>query len=346
MANRAGAAKKRPTIAEIATRAGVSAGAVSYALNGRPGVSDETRARVIRIADEIGWVPSSAARALRGGGARTVGLIITREPTVLRVEPFFMSFVAGIEQVISARGYALMLHVTPDTRQALATYQQWWSARRVDGVFLTDLTFDDERVGLLNDIGLPAVVVGDPLYAGGAPAVWSDDPRTAETAVQWFADLGHRRIGHVAGPASFVHTRVRSEAMRRECQRRGIELVAEVNTDYTYASGTAACETLLKLPKPPTAIVFDNDVTALAGVRAVIGAGLRVPEDISILAWDDSPLCELSDPPLSALSRDVSAYGADAAEVLLELVERGEASSVKASDATVVERKSVGPSPT
>lgn len=342
MATRGGAAKKRPTISEIATRAGVSAGAVSYALNGRPGVSAETRARIVHIADEIGWVPSSAARALRGGAAHTVGLVITREPAVLRVEPFFMSFVAGIEQVISDRGYALMLHVTPDARQALATYQQWWSARRVDGVFLTDLTLDDERLGLVNEIGLPAVIVGDPLYAGGAPAAWSDDARIAETAVQWFADLGHRRIAHVTGPASYVHTRVRSEAMRRQCQRRGIELIAEVDTDYTYASGTAACEAVIRLPQRPTAIVFDNDVTALAGVRAVIDAGLRVPEDISILAWDDSPLCELSDPPLSALSRDVSAYGAEAAAVLLELIERGESASVKAADATVIERKSVG----
>lgn len=343
MVARKASTKKHPTISEIAERAGVSAGAVSYALNGRPGVSEETRARIVRIADEIGWVPSSAARALRGGGARTVGLVITREPAVLRVEPFFMSFVAGIEQVISDRGYALMLHVTPDERQALATYQQWWSSRRVDGVFLTDLTLDDARLGLTQEIGLPAVVVGDPLYAGDAPAAWSDDARIAETAVQWFADLGHRRIGHVTGPATYVHTRVRSEAMRRECQRRGIELVTEVETDYTYASGSAACEALLGLRNPPTAVVFDNDVTALAGVRAVIGAGLRVPEDISILAWDDSPLCELSDPPLSALSRDVSAYGAEAATILLALIENGESASVKASDAALVMRKSVGP---
>lgn len=345
MVTRRVSAKKHPTISEIAERAGVSAGAVSYALNGRPGVSEETRARIVRIADEIGWVPSSAARALRGGGALTVGLVITREPAVLRVEPFFMSFVAGIEQVISARGYALMLHVTPDTRQALATYQQWWSSRRVDGVFLTDLTLDDERLGLVQDIGLPAVAVGDPLYAGESPAAWSDDARIAETAVKWFADLGHRSIGHVTGPASYVHTRVRSEAMRRECQRLGIDLVAEIATDYTYASGTEACETLLTLQQRPTAIVFDNDVTALAGVRAVVAAGLRVPEDMSILAWDDSPLCELSDPPLSALSRDVSAYGGEAATILLELIEKGASSSVKASDAALVIRKSVGPSP-
>jgi len=331
----------RPTIAEIATRAGVSSGAVSYALNGRPGVSDATRARILLIAKEVGWVPSSAARALRGGGAATVGLVITREPSDLGVEPFFMSFVAGIEQVISDRGFALMLQVTPRKEQELATYRTWWSARRVDGIFLTDLKVDDERLELLARIGLPAVVVGDPSYAGGATAVWSDDAQAAQAAVARLHELGHLRIAHVAGPASFVHTRVRSEAIRRECHNRGMQLVGEVNTDYTLASGTQACEVLLSQPEPPTAIVFDNDVTALAGVRVARAAGLRVPEDLSILAWDDSPLCEVSEPPLSALRRDVLAYGASAATVLLDLVQHGTASSVRTEGATLVERRSL-----
>lgn len=102
MAGRAGA--KRPTITEIARLTGVSPGAVSFALNGRPGVSEETRARILGVAREIGWVPSTAARALRGGGTATIGLVITREPAMLGVEPFFMRFVAGIEQAITDRG--------------------------------------------------------------------------------------------------------------------------------------------------------------------------------------------------------------------------------------------------
>jgi len=120
-----------------------------------------------------------------------------------------------------------------------------------------------------------------------------------------------------------------------------MQLVGEVNTDYTLASGTQACEVLLSQPEPPTAIVFDNDVTALAGVRVARAAGLRVPEDLSILAWDDSPLCEVSEPPLSALRRDVLAYGASAATVLLDLVQHGTASSVRTEGATLVERRSL-----
>ncbi len=336
---------RRPTIAEIASRSGVSSGAVSYALNGRPGVSDETRARIVAIAAEVGWVPSNAARALRGGGASTVGLVITREPSDLGVEPFFMAFIAGIEQVLSERGFALMLQVTARKEQELETYRNWWSARRVDGIILTDLKVDDERLDLISRIGLPAVVVGDPTFAEGATTVWSDDAQAAESAVERLSQLGHRRIAHVAGPAQFAHTRVRSEAMRRECYRRSMSVAGEVNTDYSLASGTQACEDFLSLPEPPTAIVFENDVTALAGLRVARAAGLRVPEDLSILAWDDSPLCEISEPPLSALRRDVPSYGASAATVLLDLIKHGEADSVRAEGATLVERGSLAPAP-
>ena len=332
---------RRPTIAEIASRSGVSSGAVSYALNGRPGVSDETRARIIAIAEEIGWVPSNAARALRGGAASAIGLVIAREPSDLGVEPFFMAFIAGIEQVLSEHGFALMLQVTARKEQELATYRNWWSARRVDGIILTDLKVDDERLALLAGIGLPAVVVGDPAYANGATTVWSDDAHAAQAAVERLSRLGHTRIAHVAGPAQFAHTRVRSEAMRRECHERGMAMLGEINTDSSLAAGTQACEDLLSLPEPPTAIVFDNDVTALAGLRVARSAGLRVPDDLSILAWDDSPLCEISEPPLSALRRDVPSYGASAATVLLHLIQHGEAVSVRADSAQLVERGSL-----
>ncbi len=334
---------RRPTIADIAARAGVSSGAVSYALNNRPGVSDETRARILQVAREVGWVPSTAARALTGVGSATVGLVITREPAVLGVEPFFMAFVAGIEQVLSANDYALLLHVTPDQGREVATIESWWSARRVDGVFLTDMRVDDPRVEQVVRIGLPAVVVGDPTAAAGLPAVWSDDAHAAEEAVRRLVRDGHRRIGHVAGPKDLVHTQVRSAAIRAACREHGIRLAGELHTDYSLESGAAAVRRLLRRAEPPTAVVFDNDLTALAAVQAAAEAGLRVPEDLSVIAWDDSPLCRLTNPPLTALSRDVSAYGADAARVLLASVRGEEPASVRSSVPVLVERGSLAP---
>lgn len=333
----------RPTIAQIAARTGVSAGAVSYALNGRPGVSEQTRERIIAVANELGWMPSNAARALRGGGTATIGLVITRDPAMLGVEPFFMSFVAGIEQVISDQGYALLLQVTPNPEREAKTYREWWSSRRVDGVFVTDLTVDDPRLDALDQLGLPAVVVGDPEHAGGHPAVWSDDAGAAHLAVHRLAELGHRRIAHVAGPREFVHTQVRSGAIAEAARRLGIESVGEINTDYTLEAGRAASEDLLNRAEPPTAIIFDNDLTALGAVRAARARGVSVPKDLSVLAWDDSPLCQLSEPPLSALSRNVSDYGAAAARALLALVKSGERNSVATGAPQLIDRGSLAP---
>lgn len=336
----------RPTIAEIAKLAGVSAGAVSYALNGRPGVSDETRQRIVDVAHEVGWVPSTAARALRGGGTATLGLVITREPDILGIEPFFMSFVAGIEKVISERGYALLLQVTPDPERALQTYREWWSARRVDGIFVTDLAVNDPRLPMIDEIGVPVVVVGDPEYAHGLPAVGSDDAAAANAAMERLAELGHRRVAHVAGPERYVHTLVRSRAMARAGERLGLEVIAEVNTDYSLAAGATACEQLLDATNPPTAMVFDNDLTAVGAVRAATTRGVDIPGQLSILAWDDSPLCQLTMPALSALSRDVSAYGADAAKMLLDVVNGAtEVESVRSSVARLVDRGTLGPAP-
>ena len=337
------ASQGRPTIAQIAERTGVSAGAVSYALNGRPGVSEQTRERIMAVANELGWMPSNAARALRGGGTATVGLVITRDPAMLGVEPFFMAFVAGIEQVISEQGYALLLQVTPDPDREANTYREWWSSRRVDGVFVTDLTIDDPRLTALDKLGLPAVVVGDPAHATGHATVWSDDAGAAQIAVAKLAELGHRRIAHVAGPRAFVHTQVRSEAIAEAARRLGIQSIGEINTDYTLEAGRAACEKLLSSPEPPTAMIFDNDLTALGAVRGARARGVSVPGDLSILAWDDSPLCQLSEPPLSALSRNVSDYGAAAARALLALVKTGERDSVPTGVAQLIDRGSLAP---
>lgn len=342
MAARVGGAR-RPTIADIAARAGVSSGAVSYALNNRPGVSDETRARILEVARAAGWVPSAAARALSGVGSATVGLVITRDPSVLGVEPFFMAFVAGIEEVLSANGYALLLQVTPRAAQEVETYRAWWSAGRVDGVFVTDLRAADPRLAQLGDLGLPAVVVGDPSEAQGLPAVWSDDAQAAVQAIERLAAFGHRRVAHVAGPQEFVHTRVRSRALHEACRERGMELLVNEHTDYTLEAGADATRILLDRAQRPTAIVFDNDLTALAGVGVAAERGLRVPDDLSVVAWDDSALCRLTTPPLSALSRDVSAYGADAARALLELVREGTAQTLRSSIPVLVDRGSIGP---
>ena len=135
---------KRATIADIAQRAGLSKGAVSYALNGLPGVSEATRQRVLKLAAEMGWRPNSAARALSASRAGALGLVMARPASTLGVEPFFMKLLSGIENTLAARSTALLLQVVPDHDAEVEAYRRWWAERRVDGIFLIDLRVEEE----------------------------------------------------------------------------------------------------------------------------------------------------------------------------------------------------------
>src|SRR6185295_3034881 len=185
---------KRPTIADIARRAGVSKGAVSYALNGQAGVSEATRSRIRAIAEELGWSPNSAARALAGAAAYAVGLAICRPARVLGIEPFFMELISGLEAELSARSYALTLQVVADPVAEVEVYRRWWAERRVDGVILVDLRHNDPRVPELEKLGLPAVVIGDPRGAGNLSGIWADDTGALTDVVEYLVALGHRQI--------------------------------------------------------------------------------------------------------------------------------------------------------
>ncbi|MHA6522801.1 LacI family DNA-binding transcriptional regulator [Tessaracoccus sp. G1721] len=311
---------KRVTISDIAAKAGVSIGAVSFALNGRKGVSEKTRARVLKVAEELGWAPTSAARTLAGGGTETVGLVLARDPRNLGVESFYMQFLAGLELELSQRSFSLMLQVVPDTAAEIETLSRWRSARRVDGVLLVDLAVDDPRVELCSRPGaLPAVVVGDPSVAGGLTSVWTDDATSMASAVRHLYSLGNRRIGHVSGLAPLAHTHIRDEAFVREMDSLGAESVV-LRTDYTMDSGAAATRAALLSAEPPSALIYDNDVMAVAGLSVAAELGRSVPEDLSIVAWDDSLLCRHTIPRLTALSHDVVSFGAHVARRLLDVL--------------------------
>ncbi|MCD2440886.1 LacI family transcriptional regulator [Agromyces sp. SYSU K20354] len=310
----------RVTIADIAARAGVSIGAVSFALNGRKGVSDETRARILRVADELGWAPASAARSLAEAKTATFGLVLARDAKNLGVESFYMQFLAGIESELVLRNYGLLLQVVPDVETELETLRAWRNTRRVDGVILVDVRIEDPRIAYLGKTpGLPTVVVGDPAVAGALSSVWTDDAAAARRAVRHLAELGHRRIGRVSGPAELAHTRIRDDAFLDETAALGCTSVV-LRTDYTPEQGAVVTREALSGPEAPTAFIYDNDIMAVAGIGVAANLGLRVPDDVSLIAWDDSVLCRHTVPPLTALSHDVVNFGAHVARRLFDVV--------------------------
>jgi DNA-binding LacI/PurR family transcriptional regulator len=333
---------KRPTIADVARRAGVTKAAVSFALNHQPGVSEATRERILAIARDMGFQPSSAARALSDGRAGAFGLVIDRPARTLGVEPFFMQLIAGIQAELSSHGIALLFTVAEDQAAEAELYRTWWGERRVDGVFLVDLQVRDRRVALLRQLRMPTVVFGSPRGSGGLPAVWQDDARGIRIALEHMAELGHRRIARVGGIPRYWHTKLRTDALQQAARAMGVEAVS-VECDYTSEHGADETRKLLLSEQPPTAILYDNDLMAVAGLSVASQMGVEVPAELSIVAWDDSALCRLVHPPLTALHRDIAQAGAEGARLLMTLANGEQVHDLAEPEPVLVERASTGP---
>ena len=310
------------TITDVARIAGVSKAAVSFALNDRPGVAADTRARILAVARDLGWTPSLRGRALSVSRALAVGLVIARTPETLGADPFFGYFISGIETVLSERGYALMLQVVGDEQSEHESYRQLAANGRVDGVFLTDMRVDDLRPQLLEDLGLPTVVIGPVPRNGPWSAVNIDDQLGIVAAVVHLVELGHQRIAHVSGPSELVHSVSRRTAWMRAVSDAGLPPGPCITADFSAQGGADATTALLGLNEPPTAIVYANDLMAIAGMSTAISLGVEVPGQLSVTGFDDAPLSAYIQPALTTVRTDVVGWGRAAAEQLLAVVDR------------------------
>ncbi|GGS37073.1 LacI family DNA-binding transcriptional regulator [Streptomyces violaceus] len=313
----------RVTIKDVAARAGVSKGAVSLAFNHKPGLSEGTRDRIFRAARELGWAPNLTARTLAGSRVDVVGLAVCRPARVLGLEPWYMEFVSGVEGVLAEHSCSLLLRLVRNMDEEVGVQESWWRGRQVGGSILVDFRADDPRVGLVERLGLPVVAVGHPSLTGGLTSVWTDDATAVTEAVRYLAALGHRRIARVGGEAALGHTAIRTAAFDEAAG--ALAGAWQVATDFSGDAGARATRALLTASAPdrPTAIVYDNDIMAVAGLSVAAEMGLRVPDDVSLLAWDDSQLCRLTHPTLSAMSHDVHGFGAEVARTLFSVITEG-----------------------
>jgi DNA-binding LacI/PurR family transcriptional regulator len=324
--------------------AGVSRATVSFVLNNRPGVALATQQRVQSAAEQLGWTPSRSARALSTGRARAVGLVLTREPDLIGTDPFYPAFMAGIEAVISETGDGLMLQMSRPGDE-IETYRRLAGDRRVDGVFLTDLRLDDPRPALLTELGLPAVAVGAVEADTDLPMVNLDDRPAVRSAVHHLIEQGHRDIAYVAGPEEFVHARRRRQAWAEALADAGLPSGTSLPGGFTAEGGAQATHALLARPAPPTAIIYGNDLSATAGMAVAQDAGLRLPDDLSIVGFDDVSLASWTSPTLTTCRANPASWGWAAAKALVEFIERGTTADVELDPATLVIRGSTGPAP-
>lgn len=296
------------------------------------------------IAKEIGWAPNRAARALSAARAGACGLALARPAGTLAYEPFFSKLLSGIEAELSARQLALVLQIVEDVNAETGALRRWWAEHRVDGVMMVDLRVDDPRVPAIEEVGLPAVIIGGPGDTGKLHYLPGNDADGITQIVRHLVGLGHRRIDRVGGSPAFASTQVRGTTFRRELGRAGAR-GRTLGTDFSSAAGARAARRLLASSPRPTAIVFDNDLMAVAGLGVAQELGISVPEDLSVVSFDDSLLCEVVRPALTACARDIAEYGSRAALALVDLIESADVSAAGPEPSRLVLRASTGPAP-
>lgn len=314
--------RKRTTIVDVARVAGVAISSASAALNGRPGVSDATRKRILEVADELGFVPSLRGRSLSTDRAFTVGLVVQREIDVLEADPFFGAFIGGIEEVLAPRGYALVLQVSTGERETIERYRMLALNRRVDGVFVNELRIDDPRVPLARELDMPAVAV-NPDTVLPLPSVRQDAVAPMQELTGLLIDQGHRSIAHVAGPPEFVHSRSRHRAWQETMAAADLDTSRVVEGDFSYRSGQEAARELMTRSGRPTGVVCANDLMAVGFIRGCQDLGLDVPGDVSVTGYDGIALGTYIRPTLTTARTNPRRLAAEAARVLLETIDGG-----------------------
>lgn len=299
---------RRPTIVDVARAAGVSTAVVSYTLNGRRGVSATTRERVLRVADELGWRPATAARSLRSGPAAAALVVVHDQPFGTRAA-FPLDLVTGALQTLGPDTLTLAVHVAGSPAHAAQLMDRWWTERRYAAFVVTGVRVDDARLATLRSLPAPAVVVGVPVDP--VPATWQhvvlDDADAFAQVGAFLADLGHRRIAMVAGSERLLAPVRRAAALESALVPYGLELRTVAGDGPERAS--AALRPLLAAVDRPTAIVTDDDATAGLVLDVARRLGLGVPWDLSIVAGTDSPACYLTTPSLTAVPYPVEELG-------------------------------------
>ncbi|WP_432060931.1 LacI family DNA-binding transcriptional regulator [Streptomyces sp. S1] len=309
----------RPTLEEVAARAGVGRGTVSRVINGSPKVSEQAKAAVERAVAELGYVPNRAARALAGSRTDAVALVVPETEARLFAEPYFLDIIRGVSSELADADKQLLLTLIR-SEQERQRFEQYLAAQRVDGVLLVSVHDDDPLPDRIRALGLPAVLNGRRSQGESVAFVDSDNTGAGRTAVAHLAARGRRAVATITGPLDMYVARCRLDGYREGLAEAGLAadegLVA--NGDFTEEGGRRAMRELLDRRPGLDAVFAASDVMA-AGARAVLReAGRRVPEDVALVGVDDSAVARHMDPPLTSVRQPIEEMGRAMARLLLQ----------------------------
>ena len=308
----------RPKIKDIAELAGVSVATVSRALSDSDLVTEETRRRIHELARQMDYRPNVSARNLRTRKSKAV-LLVVRDVG----NPFYLDILKGVEATAREAGYAVLMGNTENDPTRETEYFNMLRDGHADGMILMTgklPSASEETIRFRAD--LPVVVALELISESGFPHVQIDNVAAAREAVEHLISLGHRRIAHITGPVPEILSIHRREGYRQAMREAGLTIPEgyEVRGDYLLGSGQECCRGLLALPEPPTAIFVANDEMAYGTVHELRRLGREVPEDVSVVGFDDLYFSKAFYPPLTTVSQPRTEIGRTAMALLLKIL--------------------------
>lgn len=306
---------------DVARLAGVSVQTVSVVVNDKAVVSADTRDRILAAIDELGYRPLAAARSLRTGLTRTIGLMVADI-----TNPFFARMADAVEDHAHAAGFNVILYNTHSDPERERTYLHIAAQRWVDGMLFVTTTDTLHGLRALQDAGIPVVAI-DRIPSGyDGPSVILDNTRTGAMVAEHLLDLGHVRLAHICGPLDLRLSIERLESFQAAIRARGLEPLPHAVGDAAWSceSGYDAMRQLLERAPAPTAVFASNDRLAIGAMRAVAERGLRIPDDISIVGVDNIELAPYQCPPLTTVRQSLTDVATLATKILLALVKGDE----------------------
>lgn len=304
----------RITIKDIAKKAGVSHATVSRALNGHPAIPENTTARVRQIAHEMGYFPSAAARGLKTHRSQVVGVVVSQFD-----DPYFGDVLRGIENVLRQNNYSLFVSSFDQSGDREREVLLALGEHAVDGVLFLSIAFNSEHATQLLKFGIPWVVINNQAQEDCAYSVSHDDLEGSRQVVRHLIELGHRSIAYVGNCAAGRTNEDRLAGFTLECGGRARGIVLNCRNGEV-AAGEEGARELLALAERPTAVFFFNDQMAIGGLNELSRAGLSVPADISVVGFDNIPFSALTTPPLTTFDQPKRQLGAEAAQMMLDLL--------------------------
>ncbi|WP_214828290.1 LacI family DNA-binding transcriptional regulator [Exiguobacterium sp. s26] len=306
------------TIYDLAKKTGFSITTVSKALNNYKDVSEKTRAKILQAAAEMDYLPNAHAQSLSTKKSWAIGVMFSEANEVGMKHPFFNGIIESFRHATEEHGYDLIF-ASRNLRNRDMSYLEHFKHRAVDGIVVICSDRMDEQVQELMQSDIPIVVVD--MDSANCSVVYSDNSEGARMAVNYLYELGHRAIAHIAGDSSIDAgaARVKGYELAMHALDLPIQPGYLVNAGFfSVEEGKQAMEQLLQLPSPPTAVFVAGDQMAIGAIEAVHEHGLRVPEDISIIGYDDIEMIKYITPKLTTIRQDTDEIGEAAAELLIE----------------------------